>query len=111
MRSGIIFSIPQMLRFWQDFGFSVILAYVMYILIEAPCGGLESMLFPNRRPAPQPKVQPVQVVPELQQSPIDLEKQPEAIAPVDECSQATAPPLETKVELPMNNEKEIEASS
>ncbi|KAH8346713.1 hypothetical protein KR084_008532, partial [Drosophila pseudotakahashii] len=40
-----------MLRFWQDFGFSVLLAFVMYLLIEAPCGGLEAMLLPNRRPA------------------------------------------------------------
>ncbi|KAH8278553.1 hypothetical protein KR018_005172, partial [Drosophila ironensis] len=44
-----------MLRFWQDFGFSVLIAYVMYILIEVPCGGLESLLLPNRRPATQAK--------------------------------------------------------
>ncbi|KAH8318663.1 hypothetical protein KR074_000740, partial [Drosophila pseudoananassae] len=93
-----------MLRFWQDFGFSVIFAYILYILIEAPCGGLESILFPNRRPAPQSKVPPVQVVPETRTSPIDIEKQPEAIAPVAENSEATAPPLESKAKLPSNNE-------
>ncbi|XP_070072688.1 nose resistant to fluoxetine protein 6 [Drosophila takahashii] len=43
-----------MLRFWQDFGFSVLLAYLMYLLIEAPCGGLEAMLLPNRRSASKP---------------------------------------------------------
>ncbi|KAH8349031.1 hypothetical protein KR067_001463 [Drosophila pandora] len=74
-KSEIIFFIPQMLRFWQDFGFSVILAYFMYILIEAPCGGLQSMLLPYRRPAPQPKVQPIQVVLNVQSAPIDPEKQ------------------------------------
>ncbi|KAH8281084.1 hypothetical protein KR054_010180, partial [Drosophila jambulina] len=51
-----------MLRFWQDFGFSVLLAYVMHILIEAPCGGLESLLLPNRRPDPQPKLPPAEVI-------------------------------------------------
>ncbi|XP_017003600.2 nose resistant to fluoxetine protein 6-like [Drosophila takahashii] len=95
-----------MLRFWQDFGFSVLLAYVMYILIEAPCGGLESLILPNRRPAPQPKVQPAEAAPEANQSPVDLEKQaPQPIAPFNEGASASAPPLETKTELQTNEEK------
>lgn len=50
-----------MLHFWQDFGFSLLLAYVMYILIEAPCGGLESTLLPNRRPRDTQNITPAEV--------------------------------------------------
>ncbi|XP_068152669.1 nose resistant to fluoxetine protein 6 [Drosophila tropicalis] len=49
----------MMLRFWQDFGFSVLLAYLMYILIEAPCTGLETLLLPNRREAAKAKLLPI----------------------------------------------------
>nr|ABO27283.1 CG5892 protein [Drosophila melanogaster] len=93
-----------MLRFWQDFGFTVLLAYVMYILIEAPCGGLESLILPNRRPAPQPKVQQA-AEPSKEEipSPVDLEKQtPESSAAIDlanDSTLATAPPLEGKTQL------------
>ncbi|KAH8386781.1 hypothetical protein KR093_002450, partial [Drosophila rubida] len=31
-----------MLRFWGDFGFTVLLSYVVYILVEAPCGALQT---------------------------------------------------------------------
>lgn len=41
----------QMLKFWADFGFTLLTAYFMYILIEAPLGGLESLLLPSPRPA------------------------------------------------------------
>ncbi|KAH8349030.1 hypothetical protein KR067_001458, partial [Drosophila pandora] len=51
----------KMLHFWQDFGFSLLLAYVMYILIEAPCGGLESILLPNRRPRDPTNIPPPEV--------------------------------------------------
>ncbi|KMZ02220.1 nose resistant to fluoxetine protein 6 [Drosophila simulans] len=92
-----------MLRFWQDFGFSVLLAYVMYILIEAPCGGLETLILPNRRPASQPKVQAAEASKEEIPSPVDLEKQaPEsssAIDPANDSTLATAPPLESKTQL------------
>jgi len=78
-----------MLRFWQDFGFSVLLAYVMYILIEAPCGGVESLLLPNRRPAPQPKVLPAETSPEANPSPVDVEKRAaDPIAPLNEGASA-----------------------
>ncbi|XP_037729593.1 nose resistant to fluoxetine protein 6 [Drosophila subpulchrella] len=88
-----------MLRFWQDFGFSVLLAYVMYILIEAPCGGVESLLLPNRRPAPQPKVLPAESSPEANPTPVDVEK---LAAPLNEGASASAPPLEIKTELQTN---------
>ncbi|EDX12113.1 GD19409 [Drosophila simulans] len=92
-----------MLRFWQDFGFSVLLAYVMYILIEAPCGGLETLIRLNRRPASQLEVQAVEAFKEEIPSPVDLEKQaPEsssAIDPANDSTLATAPPLESKTQL------------
>ncbi|XP_017074563.2 nose resistant to fluoxetine protein 6-like [Drosophila eugracilis] len=62
-----------MLRFWQDFGFSVLLAFVMYILIEAPCGGIETLLLPNRRPTPQPS----QHIPEAAPKAVETSKDPE----------------------------------
>ncbi|KAH8278554.1 hypothetical protein KR018_005171, partial [Drosophila ironensis] len=97
-----------MLRFWQDFGFSVLMAYLMYILIEAPCGGLESLILPNRRPAPKPKDLPAETAPGTQQSPGDLEKQvPEPIAPTSGNVPATAPPLETNPKLLTNNAIEV----
>jgi len=65
-----------MLRFWQDFGVSVLLAYVMYILIEAPCGVLETLLLPNRRPASKPTDEPLlEVAPEALETPEEVEKQ------------------------------------
>jgi len=41
-----------MLRFWGDFGFTMLLAFVAYILIEAPFGNLESLLLPVKKPSP-----------------------------------------------------------
>ncbi|XP_068154689.1 nose resistant to fluoxetine protein 6-like [Drosophila tropicalis] len=66
-----------MLRFWGDFGFVVILAYFMYILIEAPFGNIESLLLPMRQPSPA--VAPVTKVP----------------APITSTSES-APPLPNK---------------
>jgi len=37
-----------MLRFWSTFGFTVLLAYFMYILVEAPVGGLDLFLRPQK---------------------------------------------------------------
>ncbi|KAH8399761.1 hypothetical protein KR215_002108 [Drosophila sulfurigaster] len=42
-----------MLRFWSDFGFSVLLAYCMYILIEAPSGGLQLLFLSSGKPKTQ----------------------------------------------------------
>lgn len=39
-----------MLRFWADFGFTVLLSYFMHIIVEAPSGGLELMLNLCRKP-------------------------------------------------------------
>lgn len=43
-----------MLSFWAGFGFVLLLAYVVYIILEAPCGVMESLLMPNRKPQPKP---------------------------------------------------------
>lgn len=42
-----------MLRFWGDFGFTVLLSYVVYLLVEAPCSGLQSWWLSPRRPKPK----------------------------------------------------------
>ncbi|KAL7744528.1 hypothetical protein ACLKA6_017050 [Drosophila palustris] len=42
-----------MLRFWSDFGFSLLLAYCMYVLVEAPSGGLQLLLLPSGKPNSQ----------------------------------------------------------
>lgn len=41
-----------MLSFWSAFGFIIIMAYVMHILLEAPLGVLEGMLSPKPKPKP-----------------------------------------------------------
>ncbi|BFF99902.1 nose resistant to fluoxetine protein 6 [Drosophila madeirensis] len=49
-RTNTFFSDYQvMLRFWGDFGFTLLLAFFVYILIEAPFGNLESLLLPTHR--------------------------------------------------------------
>ncbi|XP_032296332.1 nose resistant to fluoxetine protein 6 [Drosophila virilis] len=54
-RTSTYFSDYQvMLRFWHDFGFTILLAYFMFLLVEAPFGGLEMLLFPTRAPRSQP---------------------------------------------------------
>ncbi|XP_032291038.1 nose resistant to fluoxetine protein 6 [Drosophila virilis] len=54
IRTSIYFSdYDLMLIFWGAFGFTVILSYVMYIIVEAPFGVLETMLMPNRRTPPK----------------------------------------------------------
>ncbi|XP_060663466.1 nose resistant to fluoxetine protein 6-like [Drosophila nasuta] len=55
-RTNTYFSDYQvMLRFWSDFGFSVLLAYGMYILVEAPTGGLQTWLLPSGKSKAKPK--------------------------------------------------------
>ncbi|EDW56170.1 GM22967 [Drosophila sechellia] len=39
----------MMLNFWSTFGFTLLVTYVLYVLIEAPLEALERMMFPNRR--------------------------------------------------------------
>ncbi|SPP88232.1 nose resistant to fluoxetine protein 6 [Drosophila guanche] len=105
-----------MLRFWQDFGFSLILAYIMYILIEAPFGGLESLILPNRRAPPTPKLPLAETEPKVNLSDNDAEKQtpaPEVIPTEERSESASAPPLEReyKTELEANDGKVVDATS
>ncbi|KAH8360230.1 hypothetical protein KR093_011437 [Drosophila rubida] len=46
----------MMLSFWGSFGFTVLMAYVMYIILEAPLGVLEGSLMPKAKPKPKPVV-------------------------------------------------------
>ncbi|KAH8295940.1 hypothetical protein KR018_006480, partial [Drosophila ironensis] len=46
-----------MLNFWGGFGFTLLMSYVLYVIIEAPLGGLEGMLLPTRRQPSKPEVQ------------------------------------------------------
>ncbi|BFF91768.1 nose resistant to fluoxetine protein 6 [Drosophila madeirensis] len=89
-----------MLRFWQDFGFSLLLAYIMYILVEAPFGGLQSLILPNRRAPTTPKLPLPSPDPKANQSNNDAEKQTPAleVIPTEERREsASAPPLEREI--------------
>ncbi|KAM8719733.1 hypothetical protein ACLKA7_005886 [Drosophila subpalustris] len=44
-----------MLKFWSDFGITVLIAYATHVTVEAPLAGLESILLPTRRPSPPVK--------------------------------------------------------
>ncbi|XP_017066863.1 nose resistant to fluoxetine protein 6 [Drosophila eugracilis] len=78
-RTNTFFSDYQvMLRFWGDFGFTMILAFVAYIAIEAPFGNLENLLLPAKKPSLPP------VVPSKQ--------------PIGQTT--SIPPIENKLPLP-----------
>ncbi|XP_043653156.1 nose resistant to fluoxetine protein 6-like [Drosophila teissieri] len=50
MRTNSYFSnYTIMLNFWSTFGFAVLFAYVMYLVIEAPFGGLDYFLRPRQK--------------------------------------------------------------
>ncbi|XP_002133659.2 O-acyltransferase like protein-like [Drosophila pseudoobscura] len=54
-RTNTYFSDYQMmLRFWSDFAFTVLFAFLMHILIEAPFGSLQSHFLQTRKPSPKP---------------------------------------------------------
>ncbi|XP_017034572.1 nose resistant to fluoxetine protein 6-like [Drosophila kikkawai] len=59
-RTNTYFSDYQvMLRFWSDFGFTMLLAYLMHILVEAPLAHLQSLLLPTKsQQNPRPKEAP-----------------------------------------------------
>ncbi|XP_016936646.3 nose resistant to fluoxetine protein 6 [Drosophila suzukii] len=80
-RTNTYFSDYQvMLRFWGDFGFTMLLAFVAYILIEAPFGNLESLLLPVKKPSPPVGESKSKTSPQGDTAPV--------------------PPLETKSPLP-----------
>ncbi|KAI8045768.1 hypothetical protein M5D96_001956, partial [Drosophila gunungcola] len=48
----MFFQEVNMLNFWSTFGFTVLFAYVMYLLVEAPFGGLDLLLGHKRKSPP-----------------------------------------------------------
>ncbi|XP_030378183.1 nose resistant to fluoxetine protein 6-like [Scaptodrosophila lebanonensis] len=72
-----------MLRFWGDFGITVLVAYFMHILVEAPFGGLESLLLPSGKSKPPPKAR------------AEVKLEAETEAPPPQITEM-APPLEEK---------------
>ncbi|KAL7744527.1 hypothetical protein ACLKA6_017049 [Drosophila palustris] len=76
-----------MLRFWSDFGFTVLMAYFVYILLEAPIGGIQMLLLPSGRP----KQQAAPIQPK-----IDEESNENAPPSLMEKSPVEAPPLAPK---------------
>ncbi|XP_017103734.2 nose resistant to fluoxetine protein 6-like [Drosophila bipectinata] len=56
VRSNTYFSDYQvMLRFWGDFGFTILLAFAVFIIIEAPFGNLEKIFLPTQKTHPPTK--------------------------------------------------------
>ncbi|KPU80571.1 uncharacterized protein Dana_GF18755, isoform B [Drosophila ananassae] len=54
VRTTTYFSAYQMmLRFWRDFGNTLLMSYVLYLIIEAPLSGFDSLLR-RRRESPPP---------------------------------------------------------
>jgi len=47
-----------MKHFWYDFGFTALMSYLLYLIIEAPLCGFDILLRPQRNPsaADQPKL-------------------------------------------------------
>ncbi|EDX02122.2 nose resistant to fluoxetine protein 6 [Drosophila yakuba] len=69
-----------MLSFWSTLGFTLLMSYVLYVIIEAPLEGLERMIFPNHRSAPAGKDQP-QTESESRTKVVDrMEEQPEQLS-------------------------------
>ncbi|XP_043065192.1 nose resistant to fluoxetine protein 6-like [Drosophila ficusphila] len=62
MRSGrtntYFSNYSAMERFWYDFGFTVLMSYLLYLIIEAPLCGFDSLLRPRPNPSAddQPKL-------------------------------------------------------
>ncbi|XP_016949726.1 nose resistant to fluoxetine protein 6 [Drosophila biarmipes] len=59
VRTNTYFSNYSMMKhFWHDFGFTALMAYLLYLIIEAPLGGFDSLLRPQGNPAAtdQPKL-------------------------------------------------------
>lgn len=77
-----------MLKFWEDFGFTLLTAYLMYIIIEAPLGGLEGLLLPTRRPSPKPAIE----------TESRLKKDPELVRSNQFSEKANLPQLANDVE-------------
>ncbi|KAH8241178.1 hypothetical protein KR032_001437, partial [Drosophila birchii] len=55
-RTNSYFSDYQvMLQFWSDIGISMLVAFFLYLIIEAPIGALDNLLRPQQKPSGVPK--------------------------------------------------------
>ncbi|KAH8241177.1 hypothetical protein KR032_001434 [Drosophila birchii] len=53
VRTSTYFSTYKvMLNFWSDFGISLVMSYFLYLIIEAPIGGLDALWRPRGNPKP-----------------------------------------------------------
>ncbi|KAH8356383.1 hypothetical protein KR084_009551, partial [Drosophila pseudotakahashii] len=79
IRTNSYFSDYQvMLRFWSTFGFTALLAFFMYLLVEAPIGGLDLFLRPQKKASASRKSK--ENSDQVQQNPVDEgghQKEPE----------------------------------
>nr|XP_017008645.2 nose resistant to fluoxetine protein 6 [Drosophila takahashii] len=48
-----------MLNFWSDFGISLVMSYALYLIIEAPIGGLDALWRPTGNVKPPAAIQPI----------------------------------------------------
>ncbi|XP_043660070.1 O-acyltransferase like protein [Drosophila teissieri] len=86
-----------MLSFWSTLGFTLLMSYVLYVIIEAPLEGLERMMFPNHRSAPAGENQPQA---ESQTKVVDrMEEQPEQLSDSQTELESTIHKTETDLEL------------
>ncbi|XP_016976560.1 nose resistant to fluoxetine protein 6 [Drosophila rhopaloa] len=53
-----------LLNFWSCFGFTILMSFVLYVIIEAPLEGLEKIMFPRRGNSPTPSAGKDQAKPE-----------------------------------------------
>nr|XP_044251479.1 nose resistant to fluoxetine protein 6 [Drosophila takahashii] len=83
VRTNTYFSTYSIMEhFWYDLGFTALMSYVLYLLVEAPLCGFDSLLRPQRNPpaADQPKLisNQTDVETRKEENPIETETNPMA---------------------------------
>lgn len=73
-------------------------SYLTYVGIEMPLGGLESMCFPNKKPSPKPRIEPV----------VEISKTSLPIEPVEQDVEAAKSTITT---VTTETEKEAETGN
>ncbi|XP_022209523.2 nose resistant to fluoxetine protein 6-like isoform X1 [Drosophila obscura] len=84
-----------MLNFWCDFGFTLLMSYVLYIIIEAPLAGFDSLLVPRAKTVVQTSaaIEPKEALVDVHQkqlNAIETRKQEEP-----EVTEVNAPSVDT----------------
>ncbi|BFF91962.1 nose resistant to fluoxetine protein 6-like [Drosophila madeirensis] len=62
-----------MLKFWSDFGISLLISYVLYIIIEAPLAGFDILLVPRPKTVSQ-RAAPMEPKVDLNDAPVQQEQ-------------------------------------